>query len=48
MKEQKKYGVIYADSPWHYKVYSEKGMGRSAEIIWNQENSKADGKYPLD
>lgn len=31
MKEQKKYGVIYADPPWHYKVYSKKGMGRSAE-----------------
>lgn len=31
MKEQKKYGVIYADPPWRYKVYSKKGMGRSAE-----------------
>lgn len=31
MKKQKKYGVIYADPPWHYKVYSKKGMGRSAE-----------------
>lgn len=27
----KKYGVIYADPPWHYKVYSKKGEGRSAE-----------------
>ena len=28
---EKKYQVIYADPPWSYKVYSQKGMGRSAE-----------------
>lgn len=27
----KKYGIIYADPPWHYRVYSKKGVGRSAE-----------------
>ena len=27
----KKYSVIYADPPWRYKVYSKKGLGRSAE-----------------
>ena len=27
----KKYGIIYADPPWQYKVYSKKGAGRSAE-----------------
>ena len=27
----KKYGIIYADPPWHYSVYSKKGAGRSAE-----------------
>ena len=27
----KKYNVIYADPPWSYKVWSKKGMGRSAE-----------------
>ena len=27
----KKYGIIYADPPWHYRVYSKKGAGRSAE-----------------
>ena len=27
----KKYSIIYADPPWRYKVYSEKGLGRSAE-----------------
>lgn len=29
--EQKTYQVIYADPPWQYKVYSKKGLGRSAE-----------------
>ncbi len=28
---EKKYSVILADPPWHYRVYSKKGMGRSAE-----------------
>lgn len=27
----KKYEVIYADPPWSFKTYSEKGKGRSAE-----------------
>ena len=27
----KKYNIIYADPPWHYKAYSKKGEGRSAE-----------------
>ena len=27
----KKYSIIYADPPWRYKVYSDKGLGRSAE-----------------
>ena len=27
----KKYSVVYADPPWRYKVYSKKGLGRSAE-----------------
>ena len=26
-----KYPVIYADPPWQYRVYSQKGLGRSAE-----------------
>ena len=25
----KKYGVIYADPPWYFKSYSEKGEGRN-------------------
>ncbi len=27
----KKYKILYADPPYRYKVYSRKGMGRSAE-----------------
>ncbi len=27
----KKYNVIYADPPWSFKTYSEKGKGRSAD-----------------
>lgn len=27
----KKYNVIYADPPWAYRVWSQKGQGRSAE-----------------
>jgi N6-adenosine-specific RNA methylase IME4 len=29
---EKKYNIIYADPPWSFKVWSKKGMGRSAEI----------------
>lgn len=27
----KKYSIIYADPPWHYRMYSKKGAGRTAE-----------------
>ena len=27
----KKYKIIYADPPWRFKAYSQKGLGRSAE-----------------
>ena len=26
-----RFGVLYVDPPWSYKVYSKKGQGRSAE-----------------
>ena len=29
--DQNEYNVFYADPPWHYKVYSKKGEGRSAD-----------------
>lgn len=31
MKKPGKYTVIYADPPWHYRVWSKKGAGRSAK-----------------
>ena len=31
LEVRKKYGVIYADPPWHFKVRSDKGKGRSPE-----------------
>jgi N6-adenosine-specific RNA methylase IME4 len=29
------YGVIYADPPWKFKTYSDKGLGRSAEAHYD-------------
>ena len=29
-----KYKIIYADPPWQYKVYSKKGLGRTAESYY--------------
>lgn len=31
----KRYNIIYADPPWQYKVWSNKGKGRSAESHYN-------------
>ena len=36
----KKYGVIYADPPWSFKTYSEKGKDRSPENHYNVMNLK--------
>ncbi|MDE6021570.1 MAG: adenine methyltransferase [Ruminococcus sp.] len=36
----KKYQIIYADPPWQYKVYSKKGLGRSAESHYPTMNLK--------
>lgn len=33
-----KYKIIYADPPWQYKVWSRKGLGRSAESHYNTMN----------
>ena len=30
----RKYKIIYADPPWQYKVYSKKGLGRTAESYY--------------
>ena len=36
----KKYQIIYADPPWNFKVWSKKGMGRSAERHYPTLNKK--------
>lgn len=35
-----KFNIIYADPPWQYKVYSKKGIGRSAENHYHTMNIK--------
>ena len=30
----KKYNIIYADPPWHFKTYSNKGEKRSAKELY--------------
>lgn len=37
-EELQKYKVIYADPPWHYRVWSKKGDGRSAEAHYPTMN----------
>ena len=32
---KKKYNIIYADPAWHFKTYSDKGIGRSALQHYN-------------
>lgn len=34
------YGVIYADPPWRFNVYSDKGKGRSAEAWYDTMNTQ--------
>ena len=34
----KRYNIIYADPPWQYKVWSNKGKGRSAESHYKTMN----------
>lgn len=34
----KRYDVIYADPPWHFKVWSNKGAGRSPEIHYETQS----------
>ena len=44
----KKYKIIYADSPWQYRVYSKKGQGRSAENHYHTMNIKDIMALPVD
>lgn len=44
----KKYKIIYADPPWQYRVYSQKGQGRSAENHYHTMNIKDIIALPVD
>ncbi len=47
MMQENRYNVVYADPPWAFKVYSDKGKGRSAES-WYDCMSLADIKaFPV-
>lgn len=36
--KRRKYDVIYADPPWQFKVWSNKGVGRSAEMHYKTQS----------
>lgn len=44
---EKKYSVIYADPPWAYRVWSQKGKGRSAESHYPTMEKKAIQQLPV-
>jgi len=44
---QKKYKIIYADPPWKFKTWSEKGKGRSAEKHYKTMELNDIKKLPL-
>ena len=43
----KKYNIIYADPPWEYKVWSDKGKGRSAEKHYCIMDKESIQKLPV-
>lgn len=42
-----KYQIIYADPPWSYKVWSKKGLGRSAESHYKTMDKNSIQKLPI-
>lgn len=42
-----KYQIIYADPPWSFKTYSEKGKDRSPEKYYNTESIEEIKKIPI-
>lgn len=44
----KKYQIIYADPPWSYKVWSNKGKGRSAESHYKTMEAQDIRDLPVD
>ncbi len=43
----KKYSIIYADPPWPFKTYSDKGKGRSAERHYQTMSKKDIQELPI-
>ena len=43
----KKYNIIYADPPWTFRTYSNKGKGRSAEKHYNCMTKEGIQKLPV-
>ena len=43
----KKYNIIYADPPWTFKTYSNKGKGRSAEMHYSCMSKKDIQDLPI-
>ena len=43
----KKYQIIYADPPWSYKVWSNKGAGRSAESHYHTMDAQSIRNMPV-
>lgn len=44
---ENKYNIIYADPPWAYKVWSDKGKGRSAESHYNTMSKESIQNLPI-
>lgn len=44
----KKYGIIYADPPWSYKVWSKKGAGRTAQSHYDCMEKQDIQKLPIE
>lgn len=45
---EKSYNIIYADPPWSYKVWSDKGNGRSAESHYPTMQKADIQRLPID
>lgn len=46
-KTEKRYSIIYADPPWAYQVWSDKGKGRSAESHYHTMAKSEIQKIPV-
>jgi N6-adenosine-specific RNA methylase IME4 len=46
-KSKKKYSIIYADPPWSFKHYSDKGKGRAPDNYYKCQNLEDIKKLPI-